>query len=121
MHVEEAYATWDFSIVLISMRVEVVQILDFLVLAKILQLCKAFFTLNLLNSTLGKKDIALMLIYLTSHVLFRSSSISTNCWGTLYFEYFLANVITVKCLLLGKLQTICLQSLKIFFFFWPYA
>ena len=60
MHVEEAYATWYFSIILISLRVEVAQISDFLVLAKILPLWKAFFNLNLPHSTLGKKDIALI-------------------------------------------------------------
>ena len=38
MHVEEPYATWHFSIILISLRVEVTQILDFLVHAKILSL-----------------------------------------------------------------------------------
>ena len=38
MHVEEAYATWHFSIILISLRVEVAQISDFLVHAKILPL-----------------------------------------------------------------------------------
>ena len=38
MHVEEAYATWYFSIILISLRIEVEQISDFLVLAKILPL-----------------------------------------------------------------------------------
>ena len=38
MHVEEAYATWHFSIVLISFRIKVAQISDFLVHAKILQL-----------------------------------------------------------------------------------
>ena len=36
MHVEEAYAAWDFSIILISLRVEVAQILDFLVRALLL-------------------------------------------------------------------------------------
>ena len=36
MHVEEAYATWHFSIISISLRVEVAQISDFLVHAKIL-------------------------------------------------------------------------------------
>ena len=35
---EEAYAIWHFSIVLISLRVEVAQISDFLVHAKILSL-----------------------------------------------------------------------------------
>ena len=60
MHVEEAYATWYFSIILISLRVEVEQVSDFLVLAKILPLWKAFFNLNLPHSTLGKKDIALI-------------------------------------------------------------
>ena len=38
MHVKEAYATWHFSIILISLRVEVVQVSDFLVHAKILLL-----------------------------------------------------------------------------------
>ena len=38
MHVEEDYATWHFSTILISLRVEVAQILDFLVHAKILPL-----------------------------------------------------------------------------------
>ena len=60
MHVEEAYATWRISIILISLRIEVVQILDFLVHAKILPLSRAFFNLNLPHSTLGKKDIALI-------------------------------------------------------------
>ena len=58
MHVEEACATWHFSIILISLRVEMAQILDFLVHAKILPLWKAFFNLNLPHSTLGKEDIA---------------------------------------------------------------
>ena len=35
MHVEEAYATRHFSIILISLRIEVAQISDFLVHAKI--------------------------------------------------------------------------------------
>ena len=60
MHVEEAYATWHFSIILISLRVEVAQISDFLVHAKILPLWKAFVNLNLPHSTLGKEDIALI-------------------------------------------------------------
>ena len=38
MHVEEACATQHFSIILISLRVEVAQISDFLVHAKILPL-----------------------------------------------------------------------------------
>ena len=38
MHVEEAFATWHFSIILISLRVEVALITDFLVQAKILPL-----------------------------------------------------------------------------------
>ena len=57
---EEASATWHFSIILISLRVEVAQISDFLVRAKILPLRKAFFNLNLPHSTLSKKDIALI-------------------------------------------------------------
>ena len=60
MHVEEAYATWHFSIILISLRVEVAQVSDFLVHAITLPLRKAFFNLNLPQSTLGKKDIALI-------------------------------------------------------------
>ena len=59
MHVEEVYATWHFSIILISLRVKVAQISDFLVHAKILPLWKAF---NLPHSTLGKKDIAFFFI-----------------------------------------------------------
>ena len=35
MHVDEAYATWYFSIILISLRVKVAQISDFLEHAKI--------------------------------------------------------------------------------------
>ena len=38
MHVEEACATWHFSIILISLRVEVAQISDILVQVKILPL-----------------------------------------------------------------------------------
>ena len=38
MRVEEACATWHFSIILISIEVEVAQISDFLVRAKILPL-----------------------------------------------------------------------------------
>ena len=38
MHVEEAFATWHFSIILISLRVEVALITDFLVVAEILPL-----------------------------------------------------------------------------------
>ena len=38
MLVEEAFATWHFSIILISLRVEVTLITDFLVHAKILPL-----------------------------------------------------------------------------------
>ena len=94
MHVEEAYATWHFSIILISLRVEVAQISIFLNRAKILSLWKAFFNLNLPHGTLGKKDIALIFLNLTSHGLLWSN-ISTNCLGTLYFECFLANVVTV--------------------------
>ena len=54
MHVEEAFATWYFSIILISLRVEVAQIPDFSVHAKILPFWKAFFNLNLPHFTLGK-------------------------------------------------------------------
>ena len=59
MHVEEACATWHFSIILISLRVEVAQISDILLHAKILPFLKACFDLNLPHSTLGKKDIDL--------------------------------------------------------------
>ena len=38
MHVKEAYANWRFSIILIILIVEVAQISDFLVRAKILPL-----------------------------------------------------------------------------------
>ena len=38
MHMEEAYATWHFIIILIKLKVEVAQISDFLVLVKILPL-----------------------------------------------------------------------------------
>ena len=60
MHVEEAYATWHFSIILISLRVEVAQISDYLLHAKILPLLKAFFSINLPHSTLRIKNIALI-------------------------------------------------------------
>ena len=62
MHVEEACAAWHFSIILISLRVEVAQISDFLPHAKILPLEKACFNLNLPHSTLGKKDISLFFL-----------------------------------------------------------
>ena len=39
----KAYASWHFSIILISLRVEVAHISNFLVHAKILPLRKAFF------------------------------------------------------------------------------
>ena len=60
MHVEEAFATWHFSIILISLGAEVALITDFLVHAKVLPLGKAIFNLNLPHPTLGKKDIALI-------------------------------------------------------------
>ena len=60
MHVEEAYATWYFSIILISLKVEVAQISEFFVHDKILPLGKAFFNLNLPHSSLGKKNITLV-------------------------------------------------------------
>ena len=50
MHVEGAWATLHFSISLISLRVEVERISDFLVHAKILPFGKAFFNLNLPHS-----------------------------------------------------------------------
>ena len=115
MHVEEAYATWHFSIILIDLRVEVAQISDFLVHAKILPLWKAFFNLNLPRSTLGKKDRALIFWYLTSHGLFWSSRISTSCWGTLHFDYAPANVITVR----SKVLEDVLGLEDTFWSFWP--
>ena len=60
MHVEGAYATWHFSIILINLKKEVTQISDFLVHAKILPLWKGFFNLNLPYITQGKKDAALI-------------------------------------------------------------
>ena len=60
MHVEEAYATWHFSLIFISLKVEVAETSDFLVHTKILPLWKAFFNLNLPYSTLGKKERALI-------------------------------------------------------------
>ena len=56
MHKKEACAARQFSIILISLRVEVPQISDFLAHAKILPLWKAFFNLNFPHSTLGKKQ-----------------------------------------------------------------
>ena len=44
MHVEEAYATGHFSIILISLRVEVARISDFLVHAKSCRFEKFFST-----------------------------------------------------------------------------
>ena len=70
MHVEEAYVTWHFSNILISFGVEVAQISDFLLHAKIVPLLKACFNLNLAHSTLGKKDIALIFLLLTNHGFF---------------------------------------------------
>ena len=55
MHVEEACATWHFSIILISLRVEVAQILDFLVHAKILPLSKTFFQLKFTTLYTGQE------------------------------------------------------------------
>ena len=72
MHVEEAYATWHFSITLISLRVKVAQI-SVLVHAKILPLRKAFFNLNLRQSTLGKQNITFIFVCLTRHGLFPST------------------------------------------------
>ena len=57
---EDAFATWHLSIILISLRVEVAQISDYLIHAKILPLLKAFFSINLPYSILGKKDIVLL-------------------------------------------------------------
>ena len=66
---EDAYATWHFSIILISLREEVAQYPYFLVQAKILSLGKAFFNQNLPHSALGKKDISFIFLDLTSHGL----------------------------------------------------
>ena len=46
MHVEEACATWHFSIILISLRVEEAQISDFLLYAKNLAALKSLFRLK---------------------------------------------------------------------------
>ena len=71
MHVEEAYATWHFSIILISLRVEVAQISDFLVHAKILPRRKACFNLNLPHYIHWARNTQLLFfLYLTSHGLF---------------------------------------------------
>ena len=70
MHVEEAYATWHFSTILISLRVEVAQISDFLVRAKILPLRKAFFQLKFTTLYTGQERHSSFCLYLTSHGLF---------------------------------------------------
>ena len=57
MRVEEAYATWYFSIILISLKVELAQISDSLVHAKSCRFEKLFFNLILPHSTLVKKDM----------------------------------------------------------------
>ena len=44
MRVEKTYTTWHFSIILISLRVKVAQISDFLVYAKILRFEELFST-----------------------------------------------------------------------------
>ena len=55
MLVEEAYATWQFSIILISLIVEVGQILNFLVHAKILPALKSFFQLKFATLYTGQE------------------------------------------------------------------
>ena len=55
MLVEEAYATWHCSIILISFRVEVAQISDFLVHAKILAALKRFFQLKFTTLYIGQE------------------------------------------------------------------
>ena len=54
MHEEEAYATWHFSIILISLRVEVAQISDFLVRANLAAL-KSFFQLKFTTLYTGQE------------------------------------------------------------------
>ena len=46
MHVEEACATWHFSIIFISLKVEVAQISNFLLRAKNLAALKTLFQLK---------------------------------------------------------------------------
>ena len=88
--------SWHFTIILISLRIEVAKISDFLGHAKILPLGKAFFNLNIPHSTLGKKDITLLFyIYPAMACSEVAALFSTKSWGTLYFKFFLANVITV--------------------------
>ena len=69
MHVEKDSVTWHFNIILISLKVKMAQISDFLIRGKILPLLKVFFTIYLAQSTPGKKDIVLIFLYLTSHGL----------------------------------------------------
>ena len=98
VEVEGVYAPWHFSIILISLSVEVAQISDFLVHAKILPLRKAFFRLKF---SLRKKDIALIFFYirlamacskvaaflvfckLMGHIIFRM--FSSQCHNSLVF------------------------------------
>ena len=68
MHVDDTYATWHFSTILISLRVEVAQISDFLVHTKIMSLLKAFFPFKFTTLYTGQKDIALIFLYLSSHM-----------------------------------------------------
>ena len=55
MHVEEAYATWHFSIILIRLRVEVAQISNFLVHAKKTAALKSFFQLKFTTLDTGQE------------------------------------------------------------------
>ena len=56
MHVEEAHATWHFSIILISLGVEVAQISDFLLHAKLnLAALKTLFQLKFTTLYTGQE------------------------------------------------------------------
>ena len=69
MHVEEDYAPWHFSIILTSLRIEVAQISDFLVQAKILAVLKSFFQLKSTTLCTGQKRYSSYFLYLISHGL----------------------------------------------------
>ena len=112
---EEAYATWHFNIILISLRVEVAQISDFKNMLKSCRFEELFLNLNLPHSTLGKKVKLAM-------ACFEVAAFLQTAGKHYIWNIFLANVITGKYLLLGKLQIICHQYLKNFnFFSWPHA
>ena len=64
MHVEEAYATWHFSIILISLRVEVAQISDFLLHAKNYAALKSFFQLKFTTLYTGQERLNSYFLYI---------------------------------------------------------